>query len=133
MKSLFIIAAMFLNTIIFTPSNVLTEVGEFEFKSEIIDYGTIEQNSDGNRSFVFKNIGNAPITITEVKTSCGCTIPSKPTKPIMPGEIGEIEVKYATSRLGGFSKTLTIISDASETVKRIRIKGNVLKSDSQSN
>ena len=124
---------MFLNTIVFMPNDVVVEVGAFEFETEIIDYGTIEQNSDGNRSFVFKNIGDAPIIISEVKTSCGCTIPSKPTKPIMPGETGEIEVKYATSRLGGFSKTLTVISDASESKKTIRIKGNVLKVASQSN
>ena len=133
MKSLFIIAAMIVNTIIFMPNDVLEDVGVFEFETEIIDYGAIAQNSDGNRAFVFKNIGNAPIIISEVKTSCGCTIPSKPTKPIMPGETGEIEVKYATSRLGGFSKTLTVISDASESKKIIRIKGNVLKDASQSN
>ena len=133
MKSLFIIVAMIVNTIVFIPNDVQVDVGVFEFETEIINYGTIAQNSDGNRAFVFKNVGNAPIIISEVKASCGCTIPSKPNKPIMPGETAEIEVKYATSRLGGFSKTLTVISDASEPKKIIRIKGNVFKNTSQSN
>ena len=133
MKSLFIIVAMIVNTVVFMPNDVQVDVGVFEFETEIINYGTIAQNSDGNRAFVFKNVGNAPIIISEVKASCGCTIPSKPNKPIMPGETAEIEVKYATSRLGGFSKTLTVISDASEPKKIIRIKGNVFKNTSQSN
>ena len=133
MKSLFIIVAMIVNTVVFMPNDVQVDVGVFQFETEIINYGTIAQNSDGNRAFVFKNVGNAPIIISEVKASCGCTIPSKPNKPIMPGETAEIEVKYATSRLGGFSKTLTVISDASEPKKIIRIKGNVFKNTSQSN
>jgi hypothetical protein len=127
MKSLFIIVAMIVNTIIFIPNDVLEDVGVFEFETEIIDYGTITQNSDGNRAFSFKNVGNAPILISEIKTSCGCTIPSKPNKPVMPGETAQIEVKYATSRLGGFSKTLTVMSNANEPKKQLRIKGNVLK------
>ena len=102
----------------------------FEFETEIIDYGKIDLNADGVRVFKFKNIGKSPLVITNIKSSCGCTVPKKPTKPIMPGETGEIEVKYATNKPGGFSKMITVSSNASEPVKRLRIKGIVMKPES---
>ena len=100
----------------------------FEFDTEVIDYGEIAANSDGNRVFTFKNVGKSPLSISQVKGSCGCTVPTKPDKPIMPGETGEIKVKYATNRIGPFSKTVTITSNAYEDTKVLRIKGRVLES-----
>jgi uncharacterized protein DUF1573 len=99
----------------------------FEFETEVIDYGEIAENSDGNRIFKFKNIGKSPLIITKVKGSCGCTVPTKPEEPIMPGETGEIKVKYATNRIGPFSKTVTINSNAFEPTKVLKIKGRVLE------
>lgn len=107
--------------------NTPSKLGVFEFKSEIVDYGTIEQNSEGKRVFIFKNTGNSPIIISKVKGSCGCTVPTKPDQPILPGETAEIGVKYATNRIGKFNKSITITSNASEKIKVIRIKGEVLK------
>jgi len=103
----------------------------FKFEEDVIDYGDIAQNSDGNRVFKFTNIGKTPLIISQVKGSCGCTVPTKPEEPIMPGEVGEIKVKYATNRIGPFSKTVTITSNASEETKVLRIKGRVLKDDSE--
>jgi hypothetical protein len=99
----------------------------FKFVEETIDYGKIKKDSDGNRVFKFKNVGDTPLIITNAKGSCGCTVPTydKDT-PIMPGETGEIKVKYATNRMGRFSKTVTISSNASEPKKVLRIKGEVL-------
>jgi len=100
--------------------------GIFEFVSETIDYGSIEHMSDGKRVFTFKNVGKAPIIISRAKGSCGCTVPTVPKRPIMPGETAEIGVKYATNRVGAFSKSITLYSNASEKTKIIRIKGKVL-------
>ncbi len=100
---------------------------KMEFETEVIDYGTIARNSDGVRHFVFENTGSAPLIIKSVKGSCGCTVPTKPEKPIMPGETGEIKVKYDTKRVGRFTKTVTIVSNASTKPKVVRIKGEVLK------
>jgi hypothetical protein len=103
--------------------------GVFNFDTEVLDYGTIDQNSNGVRAFKFTNTGKSPIIITRAKGSCGCTVPTVPKKPIMPGETAEIGVKYATNRLGSFSKSITLTSNASEPTKVIRIKGKVLKVD----
>ena len=102
------------------------KAAKIEFKETTIDYGTIEKGADGVRTFVFTNTGNAPLVISKVNSSCGCTVPKKPDGPIMPGEEGEIEVKYDTNRVGPFSKSVTITSNAFESTKVLNIKGRVL-------
>ena len=102
------------------------KVGILSFDTEVIDYGTITQNANGERSFTFKNTGEAPILISKVKTSCGCTVPTYPKAPIMPGETASIGIKYATNRLGKFTKSINILSNANETQKKLIIKGNVI-------
>lgn len=98
---------------------------EFKFEKETIDYGKINKGSNGERVFIFTNIGNQPIIIKNIQSSCGCTVPQKPENPIMPGEKGEIKVSYDTKRVGGFSKSITIFSNAKNPRKMIRIKGLV--------
>ncbi len=100
--------------------------GVLAFDTEEIDYGVIQQNADGVRIFKFTNTGKEPIVISQVKTSCGCTSPTYSKEPVAPGEAGEIQIKYATNRIGKFTKTITIISNASEPNKVIKIKGEVL-------
>lgn len=106
------------------------KVGVFDFETETIDYGTINKNDDGNKTFVFVNKGNAPIIISNIKSSCGCTAPSFSKKPILPGEKSEIKIRYATSRVGPFSKTITILSNAGQTKKQLKVKGKVLDNSS---
>ncbi|WNH11075.1 DUF1573 domain-containing protein [Thalassobellus suaedae] len=99
---------------------------KIKFETETIDYGTIENNSDGNREFKFTNTGNAPLVITNAKGSCGCTVPTWPKEPIAPGASSVIKVKYATNRTGAFSKSVTLISNAvNAPTKVLHIKGKV--------
>jgi hypothetical protein len=106
---------------------VVTEDGALiEFESETIDYGTIENKSDGNREFHFTNTGNSPLVITDAKGSCGCTVPTWPKGAIAPGESAVIGVKYATDRTGAFTKSITLTSNAvNAPTKVIKIKGTV--------
>jgi hypothetical protein len=109
------------------------KVAKIEFKTDVIDYGTIEKGADGVRVFEFTNTGDAPLIISKVKSSCGCTIPSKPNDPIMPGKTGKIEVKYDTKRVMPFRKTITVSTNApnSPTVA-LKIKGLVVDSSNKS-
>ena len=102
------------------------KVAKIEFESETIDYGTIEKGSDGVRVFKFKNTGDAPLIVSDVKSSCGCTVPKKPTEPILPGENGEIEVKYDTNRVNPIRKTITVTSNAVTQTVALKIKGTVI-------
>ena len=96
------------------------------FESETIDYGTIPHNADGKREFVFVNNGSKPLIITNAQGSCGCTVPTYPKEPIAPGAKAVIGVKYATDRVGAFTKTVTLTTNATEPTKVLTIKGNVL-------
>jgi hypothetical protein len=97
------------------------------FENETIDYGTIPHNADGKREFVFVNNGNKPLIIESTQGSCGCTVPTKPEGPIAPGEKATIGVKYATDRIGAFTKTVTVKSNAAgQETKVLTIKGTVL-------
>jgi hypothetical protein len=102
------------------------------YVTETIDYGTIAQNADGNRKFEFTNNGSKPLIITNATGSCGCTVPTFPKEPILPGAKGVIGVKYATDRVGAFTKTVTITSNAEGNPSKVlTIKGNVLAADAQ--
>jgi len=100
---------------------------QIEFESTTIDYGTIEIGSDGERIFSFKNIGTADLVITNVKSTCGCTIPKKPNNPILPGESSEIIVRYDTKRVGPFRKTITVSTNQKNSpFITLKLKGTVL-------
>ena len=100
------------------------------FVTETIDYGTVAYNSDGRREFVFTNNGNKPLIITNVQSTCGCTVPTYPKEPIALGAKGVIGVKYDTSRAGqAFTKTVTLTTNAVEPSRTLTIKGNVLAAD----
>ena len=98
---------------------------KIQFKTETVDYGEIQKGSDGIRVFEFTNTGDAPLIISKVSSSCGCTIPKKPEEPIMPGKTGEIQVKYDTNRVGPIRKAITVISNADTPTMVLKIKGEV--------
>jgi hypothetical protein len=102
---------------------------EFKAKENTIDYGTTTKNKDnGVRSFEFTNTGDAPLIITNVLSTCGCTVPTKPNAPIMPGKTGKIEVKYSMIP-GPIRKTITVESNAVNYEGGripLKIKGDVI-------
>ena len=98
---------------------------EFKFDTETIDYGKIDKGADGIRTFTFTNIGDQPLIIKDIKSSCGCTIPEKPKKPILPNQKGSIKVSYNTNITGGFSKSITILSNVKKERTVVKIKGFV--------
>ena len=99
---------------------------EITFEKTVIDYGTVEKGANGIRDFVFTNTGDAPLIISNVKSTCGCTIPKKPEKPIMPGESDKIQVKYDTKRVGFIRKSITVTSNASNPNIILKITGQVM-------
>ena len=99
------------------------------FESETIDYGSIAHKSDGKREFVLTNNGSEPLIIMNAQGSCGCTVPTWPKEPIAPGASAVIGVKYATDRVGAFTKTITLTTNTATPSKILTIKGNVLAAD----
>ena len=100
---------------------------EIEFEEIFHDYGDVPYNGNGECEFRFTNTGDAPLLIQKPKSSCGCTIPSWPSQPILPGKSDVIKVTYRTNRAGNFNKTVTVTSNAvKNSTVELRIKGRVL-------
>ena len=101
---------------------------EIEFEKIVHDYGEVPYNGNGECEFRFTNTGNEPLLVQKPKSSCGCTIPSWPKEPILPGESEVIKVTYRTNRVGNINKTVTVTSNAiSNPTVVLRITGRVLE------
>ncbi len=100
-------------------------VMSFDKDVTTIDYGTIDKGGDPIRKFKFTNTGNEPLIIKTAKGSCGCTVPTYPKEPIMPGESNVIEVRYDTQRVGMFTKTVTLTTNETTDTHTLTIKGEV--------
>ena len=126
MKKILFLAVLLVNIGVFAQSGARIE---FKDKDNTIDYGTVNKEDDnGIRSFEFKNTGDAPLIIINVQSTCGCTVPSKPTEPILPGKTGKIDVKYNMNP-GPIRKTITVESNAVNAEAgrvALKIKGEVV-------
>jgi hypothetical protein len=104
---------------------------KIQFVNTVHDFGENPQGTPVSCAFVFKNVGNAPLVLQNVKASCGCTTPFWPKEPIMPGQESKIDVKYNMARAGNFTKTITVTvkpenpEETGEIVK-LTIKGSAV-------
>ena len=96
------------------------------FEKTTHDYGNIYQGDNGVCEFVFKNTGKAELVLSNVRSSCGCTVPEWPKEPIPPKKSAVIKVKYDTHRIGGIHKSITVESNATNNRVVLNITGNVL-------
>ena len=96
------------------------------FEKVVHDYGTLEQGADGTCEFKFTNTGNEPLILNKPTSSCGCTVPTWPKEPILPGKGDVIKVTYATHNVGIINKTVTVTSNAKNSRVVLSIKGTVI-------
>ena len=98
-----------------------------EFEKEIHDFGKLIAGEKAVFTFKFKNTGNSDLVISQVKSSCGCTVPRYPKEAIEPGEGGTIKVTFDSSgRKGLQNKGITIVSNCQPNSTIIRIKAQVI-------
>lgn len=98
---------------------------DIKFEKLVHDYGTIKQGANGTCEFTYTNTGKEPLIINNCQGSCGCTVPSCPKEPILPGKSGVIKVNYDTKRVGPISKSVTVQSNAKSGTITLQIKGLV--------
>jgi hypothetical protein len=98
-----------------------------EFNKMSHDFGKIKADTDNKTTFIVSNTGKNPLIIESVKATCGCTTPSKPEKPIMPGKSDKIEVVFhpKENQLNGQSKTVTVIANTTPDVVVLNLKAFV--------
>src|ERR1039458_1742031 len=108
-----------------TPAAPAEDAPTVIYESDVHDFGTIKQGDNGTCEFKFTNTGKVPLIISNAKGSCGCTVPDWPKEPIKPGQSNAIKATYDTKRIGAFTKTVTVTSNAKEATKILTIKGVV--------
>ncbi len=101
-----------------------------EFRKTEYDFGKILQGEVVSYTFHFVNSGNAPLIITGVDKSCGCTASDFPREPIAPGEGGDIKITYDSKGHFGFqSKTLVVNANTMPARTTLRVKAEVRTPD----
>lgn len=123
----------FISLIFWGISSVLAQSqkkqADISFEKKVIDLGTFSESQPVvTCKFIFTNTGNHPLIIHQAIASCGCTVPSYPKTPIMPGKKGEIKIKYNGKGKfpGKFKKSITIRSNARKSMVRIYVTGNMM-------
>ena len=102
------------------------EAGVIHFSTTEINYGIVDYDSNPYRELTVTNIGNYPLIINSCRASCGCTVPNCPTEAIPPKKKTVIKIRYNTTRVGQFSKTITVYSnDQKNPISLIKIYGEV--------
>lgn len=99
---------------------------EITFDKTVHDYGTVYQDGNGTCEFKFTNTGKEPLILSKPLSSCGCTVPTWPQEPILPGKSDVIKVTYNTKSIGPINKTVTVNSNAKTSRVVLQIKGNVV-------
>ena len=108
-------------------ANAQTREANISFDKDVHDFGKINE-ADGTVkvNFGFTNTGSLPLLIKQVHASCGCTSPSWSKEPVLPGKKGFVSATYnPKNRPGPFSKTITVVSNATTANKVLSIKGDV--------
>jgi hypothetical protein len=100
------------------------------FKETTYDFGTIKEGEVVNHTFVFTNTGKAPLVIESATSTCGCTVPEVPDKPIAPGAEGKISVQFNSAGKGGTQqmKVISIRANTQPDITQVNIKANVTAS-----
>jgi hypothetical protein len=127
------IAALETQNTAITPVNVQatqtadpSTLGQFDFPTLEHDFGTINEGKVIEHIFNFTNNGQAPLVISNITASCGCTSPDWTKAPVMPGEQGFVKVVFnSTAKTGSQAPTVTIQANTDPTVTRLRLKGSV--------
>lgn len=102
---------------------------EFKFVEETHDFGKIEQGKPVSYVFKYTNIGDEPLIITAVESTCGCTVPSVEPKqgtPVLKGQSGAITLTFNAAVEAPFTKFVKISSNSKTPLKMLYIKGEVV-------
>jgi hypothetical protein len=127
---------MMLKKVFFTLLNllityqVLIAQADIKFEKTEHDFGThVEKDDTLWYSFTYKNIGNEPLIISDIKTACECTLAEWVKKPVMPGQTGVIKAGYKyKGKIGTFNKSLTISANTTPAISYLTIKGVIVES-----
>jgi hypothetical protein len=98
---------------------------EIKFEKLYFDFGTLNVGDVKEVTVTFTNIGNKPLILDDVISSCDCTKLEWSKAPVMPGKTGTIKAKYTAENSGVISKRVTVLSNAETYRVILHTKGTV--------
>lgn len=128
MKKLLLFFMLLGTTAAFAQGGEKKDGPNISFEKDMHDFGKIEKGQIAKHKFKFKNTGNQPLIVTNVRPSCGCTTPSYSKEPVMPGQEGTIEAAYNSNvGHGAFTKSITVTTNIPDRSLVLFIKGEVIE------
>jgi len=125
MKKILILLAAVIIIVVF-KSMQIDNKAEFKFDKESHDFGQIPQGTPVSAQFTFTNVGDEPLIISSIESSCDCIITKFTRGPILTGEKGIVTITYdATMSQAGFTKAVRVKSNARTPLKVLYVKGEV--------
>ncbi|MBD0833299.1 DUF1573 domain-containing protein [Aestuariibaculum sediminum] len=111
---------------------VASKFPKIEFNETVHDFGEIEKGTSVETKFSYKNTGDAPLIVTDIKSSCGCTVPKDWSRePLAPGESAEFSVKYNGSGANKITKTITVSANTEKGSEIVKITAFVKPAEAQ--
>jgi hypothetical protein len=105
----------------------LAKKPKFLFEQPDFDFGTINEGEVVQHMYKFKNTGNAPLIISKATASCGCTVPSPPKEPILPGQTSQIQVRFdSRNKPNQQVKTITVEANTDPAITKLQLHGFVV-------
>ena len=103
------------------------EYPAFKWDAKEHDFGKIQQQNPVVFEFEFTNKGQAPLVISEVEGSCGCTVAEYTKEPVLPGKKGKVKATFDAAALGKFRKSIRVVANVEGGPEYLYIKGTVVQ------
>ena len=105
-------------------SNVSPEdLPVISFTPAEFDFGKIKSGTPVETEFKYNNVGKSPLVVSDIKSSCGCTVPTGWSKdPIAPGESGSFKVNFNGQGANQITKTVTLTTNTANGSETVKIK-----------
>ena len=106
------------------------EGASIEFSTKVIELGELSQSDDKQIiRLAYKNIGDVPLVVLEVRTSCSCTDVQFKRDKVLPGKRGVINITMDPSKapVGSFFRVLQVVSTSTTGVERITLKAEIIE------
>lgn len=104
-----------------------TNTAKITFEGTLFSFPDAEQGATIKHTFKYSNTGKSPLLISDIRTTCGCTVTAWNKKPLLAGQSEEIEVTFETAnKIGRQHKILVLLTNAKESLIYLEIQGNVL-------
>jgi hypothetical protein len=115
----------------FPDENSDADMPEIKFEEEVFDFGRVAEGELVDHTYIFENTGDAPLVLTAVETTCGCTAAKTwPKEPIAPGEKGRIDIQFnSDKRIGTQNKSITVVANTRPAKTVLALRGEVVGPD----